>query len=185
MTPKQRKFADEWLIDHNASRAYTAAGYTAKNGNVSRVEGCKLLANPNIFSYTTDQQQKLANKMEITRERIAEEYARLAFSDASRVMTWGPSGVELKDSTLLSEHDRRAVSEVAQTISAEGGSLRLRMHDKKGALDSLAKHLGMFGDSVRVPQKQELPEFVNLGQDEDEPAEKFQDDYDADESASH
>ena len=48
LTPKQNRFAEEYLIDLNGAAAYVRAGYKAKNGNVAAVEACKLLRKPNI-----------------------------------------------------------------------------------------------------------------------------------------
>jgi hypothetical protein len=74
-------------------------------------------------------------------ERIVEEYAALAFSDMRRFLDWGPEGVELRPSGLLTDAEARCVAEVAETSA---GSRRLKLHDKKGALDSLARCLGLF-----------------------------------------
>ena len=48
LTPKRRRFVEEYLIDLNGAGAYVRAGYTAKNGNVAAVEASRLLSNPNI-----------------------------------------------------------------------------------------------------------------------------------------
>ena len=74
-------------------------------------------------------------------ERIIEEYAALAFSDLRRFLDWGPDGVELKSSVALTDAEARCVAEVSETSA---GSRRLKLHDKKGALDSLARCLGLF-----------------------------------------
>ena len=59
-------------------------------------------------------------------------------------MKWGPDGVTLRDSSELTDDEAAMVAEVVQTTTDKGGSIRLKLHDKKGALDSIAKHLGLF-----------------------------------------
>ena len=59
MTDKQRKFADEYLIDCNATRAYKAAYPKIKSDEAARVNGCKLLTNTNIKAYIEEQLEKI------------------------------------------------------------------------------------------------------------------------------
>jgi hypothetical protein len=75
---------------------------------------------------------------DITRERIMNELAKIAFADPRDVMKWGPEGLTLLDSDQLSEDGIATVAEVCETRTKDGGSLRLKMHDKVKALDSLA-----------------------------------------------
>ena len=54
------------------------------------------------------------------------------------------------DSKKISESDRRAIAEVVETQTRDGGTTRIKLHDKKGALDSLARHLGLFVEHHEV-----------------------------------
>lgn len=47
LTPKQKLFADEYLIDLNATRAYKAAYKSCKKDETANVNGSKLLRLPN------------------------------------------------------------------------------------------------------------------------------------------
>lgn len=141
LTPKQARFVEEYLIDLNASQAAIRAGYSAKNANV---EGARLLANASIAAAVAEAQQARSERTQITQDRVLKEYARLAFSDMRNLMAWDASGLSLKTSADLTEDVAACVAEVTQTVTKEGGSMKLKVHDKKGALDSVAKHLGMF-----------------------------------------
>jgi hypothetical protein len=85
-----------------------------------------------------------------------QEYARLAFADLRRVASWDMEGVHFHDSAALDDQDAAAIAEVhedTRMVSTEQGDIRtvkkrLKMHDKKGALDSLAKHLRLFSDDT-------------------------------------
>ncbi len=42
------------------------------------------------------------------------------------------------------------LTEISQTKVKDGGSVKFKLHDKKGALDSVARHLGMFNDKLAL-----------------------------------
>ena len=72
------------------------------------------------------------------------------FQDPRGVMRWGPDGVALKDSNDLTRDEAVCISEVSQTVSAGGGTLKVKLHDKLRALELLGKHVGMFAEKVQV-----------------------------------
>ena len=51
MTKKQKIFADEYLIDLNATRAYRVAYPSVKKDEVARANGSRLLTNANVAEY--------------------------------------------------------------------------------------------------------------------------------------
>ena len=53
-----------------------------------------------------------------------------------------------------------AISEVSETRTEQGVGVRVKLYDKKGALDSLAKHLGMFVERHQVAARVEQAERV-------------------------
>ena len=79
---------------------------------------------------------------------MLEELARIGFSDMRRFTTWGPDGVRMHASAALDEDSARCVAEVSQTINAQGGALKFKLHDKVSALTLVGKHLGMFVDRL-------------------------------------
>ena len=147
LNEKQKKFVLEYAADSNASRAARAAGYSKKTAGV---KGCMLLKVAKVHKAVEEKIEATLARLGITHERILKEYRRLAFANNKRVMRWGPNGVLLKDSDTLSKEDSAAVAEVSETTSKDGGSLRLKMHDKKGALDALAKMSKMFVEKIEV-----------------------------------
>ena len=60
-------------------------------------------------------------------------------------MTWGPGGVELFDSSSLTDADAAMISEVSESISQSGSSVKVKLHSKLDALEKLAKHVGVYG----------------------------------------
>ena len=77
-----------------------------------------------------------------------QEYARIAFADLRRVADWGPDGLVLKTPEALTDADAAAISEIT-TVGAGSRQYRVKLYDKKAALDAIARHLGMFVPSGR------------------------------------
>lgn len=143
MTPRQQRFVEEYLVDLNASAAARRAGYAVKRADQQALEN---LRKPEIGAAIAERQKALQQKVGITQERVLNELAKIAFGDQRRVMTWGPRGVELRASDILTDDDAAAVAEVSETRTKDGGSLKLKTHDKVGALKLLGEHLGLFND---------------------------------------
>ena len=76
LTDKQKRFADEYLIDMNATAAYLRAGYNSSEA-AARVSASKLLTNPNIVEYIEAKQKRLEKKTEMTQEWVLEKYKEL------------------------------------------------------------------------------------------------------------
>ena len=62
LTAKQRIFANEYLIDMNATRAYKKAYASCKKDETARVNGSKLLTNTNVKEYIEEQLKKIEDK---------------------------------------------------------------------------------------------------------------------------
>lgn len=61
MTDRQRKFADEFVFDCNATRAYKAAYPNIKNDSVARANGSRLLANADIKRYIQEKLDEISS----------------------------------------------------------------------------------------------------------------------------
>lgn len=146
MTPKQNRFVQEYLIDLNATQAAIRAGYSAKTADKI---GTQLLGKTSVAEAITIEQEARATRTGITADRVLQEYAILGFSDLADFIEWKGQTATLKDSASLDKLKRRAISEITQTESG----LKIKLHDKKGALDSVARHLGMFNDKMALTGK--------------------------------
>ena len=80
LTPKQKRFADEYLVDLNGTRAYKTAYPNIKKEETAAACASKLLRKANIADYIKKQQQELQQKTKITQERVLQELANIAFS---------------------------------------------------------------------------------------------------------
>ena len=82
LTPKQKAFVSEYLIDLNATQAAIRAGYSPKTANE---QGARLLANVSIAQTIQKAMQDREQRTEITQDRVLQEYARLAFYDPRKL----------------------------------------------------------------------------------------------------
>lgn len=145
--PSHEIFAREWLTHFNATKAAIAAGYSRKTATNLGHKALKLPAVQAII------QRELARRFQgydVNQERIIKELVKIAFSDMSEFISWGPDGIEIKWSDNLNEMQTGAVAEVSQT-KGKGkipNSVKFRLHDKLKALEMLGKYLGLFPDKV-------------------------------------
>lgn len=65
MNAKQQRFAQEYLIDSNATQAAIRAGYAPKDADV---QGSRLLGNIGIAEYIKERTQSIADRLGITAE---------------------------------------------------------------------------------------------------------------------
>lgn len=150
LTDKQKLFCKEYLVDLNATQAAIRAGYSADSASVI---GSETLGKPYIQEEVQRLMEKRSKRTEITADRVLKELARIGFSDPRRVMKWNGETMIVEDSEQLSEDDAACVSEVCSTTTKDGGSIKLKMHDKIAALDKLGKHLKLFTDVSDVNHK--------------------------------
>lgn len=143
LTDKQALFIEEYLVDMNASAAARRAGYSP---DTAAAIGHENLRKPEIAAAIEEAQQAHIRSLGITRERVLEELAGIAFANPRAVMSWGPGGVVLRPSEELTDGEAALVAEVAE--GKDG--IKCKLHSKLGALDKLFKHLGL-----DAPQKHE------------------------------
>ncbi len=139
-TPRQEKFIEEYIAKGNAAEAARNAGYSVKTAD--RI-GHALLRNLEIADEIARRRAEI-RKTSITPERIVREYLQLLNANMKDYAAWGPGGVKPRPSDTLTEEQTAAISEIAETQSG----IKIKLHDKKGILDSLARIAGMFVEKV-------------------------------------
>ncbi len=79
------------------------------------------------------------------------EYAALAFADMGDYVSWGPLGMKVNPSDALPEGATKAITEVTETFTTGGISVKLKLADKKANLDSICRMLG-----YNAPEKRDI-----------------------------
>lgn len=157
LTAKQRRFADEYLIDLNATAAYKRAGYAAE-GNSAEVNASRLLSNAKVAEYIQAAMDERSQETKIDANKVLSEIGKLAFADIRKVFD--------SEGRLLPIH--QLPDEIAASISSievvtsrvPGGepadvehTSKIKFWDKRGSLELLGKHLKLFTDKTELTGK--------------------------------
>lgn len=155
LTGKQKRFCEEYIFDFNATRAAKEAGYSQ---DTAYSIGNENLKKPEIRAYISELQSDLERTAGISRLRVLREYEKLAFSSIAHLHnTW----ITRRDFETLTEEQKACISEIqTQTrteINAEEEPVqvdfvKIKLHDKQRALDSISKMLG-FNAAEKVEVK--------------------------------
>ena len=130
------RFVEEYLTDFNGTKAAIRAGYSPKG---ARFQASRLLANVDVQAELAQRARAIKAPEAMTLEDAVIELSKLARADTATYASWGPLGVQLEASERLPEGATAAVIEVTETISNSGRTVRFKLHDKRGALESLIK----------------------------------------------
>lgn len=160
LNAKQQRFADEYLVDLNATQAAIRAGYSAKTAGQI---GERLLKNVEIAAAIQNGIEARAQRTQITQDRVLSELAKLGFSDIRRAVTWranvtgmheeedGTQRLAVTNEVCLIDSDQiddDTAASIAEISQSDRGGLKVKFHDKRGALVDIGRHLGMFKDKI-------------------------------------
>ena len=137
LSERQRRFADEFLRNGNASAAARRAGYAPKS---AAFQATKLRRYPGVAARIAAGIAARRRAIRIEADRVLAEYARIAFADIGRVADWSHQRLHLKPKRRVARDDSAAIERIDAT---RGVTLRLTLYDKVYALDMLARHLGL------------------------------------------
>lgn len=146
MTEKQKIFADEYLIDLNATRAYRVAYPSVKKDETAAQAGSRMLRNVKVASYIQERMEERQKRTEITQDRVLEELAAIAFAKATDYAEVKEGQVIIKDTANLDKQQARAIAGIKEGKFG----IEVKLNDKEKALELLGRHLGMFKDKLEV-----------------------------------
>lgn len=144
-TEKQKRFADEYLIDLNAKQAAIRSGYSAKT---AEVQGSRLLSNAKVQAYIAQKQKIIQETTNVTIEWVIGEL----------VDTY--------------EHCRQKIA-VLDHEGNETGEWRFEPASAVRTLELLGKHLGMFKEKIEVGGNEGKPINIEVNDVKSRLIEKF------------
>lgn len=165
---KHEAFAQALAKGEPADAAYVQAGFKPNRGNASVLKHKQNIVNrvAEILERNEANEikanEKVIEKLSITKERVAAELSKIAFLDIRSAVRWGispidtnaaeasPNGlgiypVELVPSSEISDEAAAAISEVSLTQTG----IKIKMHDKRAALMDLAKLMGFVTERLQ------------------------------------
>lgn len=146
MTEKQKIFADEYLIDLNATRAYKVAYPSVKKDETAAQAGSRMLRNVKVAAYIQERMEERQKRTEITQDRVLQELAAIAFAKATDYAEIKNECVRIRDTAELDEQQIRALAGIEEGKFG----IKVKLNDKEKSLELLGRHLGMFKDKVEV-----------------------------------
>ena len=146
LTPKQKLFADEYLIDLNATRAYKAAYKSVKKDETARTNGSRMLTNANVSKYIKERMNERSKRTEITQDNVLKELATIAFAKVTDFVTIENGVVIVKDTKDIPKDLLPAIA----SIKEGKNGIEVSFYNKDKSLELLGRHLGMFNDKIEV-----------------------------------
>lgn len=146
MTDKQKIFADEYLIDLNATRAYRVAYPNVKKDETAAAAAARMLRNVKVAKYISDRMKERQERTEVTQDRVVQELAASAFAKATDYVEIRGGRVVIKDTSQLEDNQIRAIAGIKE--GANG--IEIKLNDKEKALELLGRHLGMWNDKLDI-----------------------------------
>lgn len=171
LTKCRKRFADEYLIDLNGTRAYKAAYPNVKNDDTAAAAAARLLRDVKVQEYIDKRMKDREKRTEVTQDMVIRELAAIAFSNASDFakVIEKPAVITMENGTRLplmdDDGEPLMVKDVELTLTdnlspeqkkALSGikhgkyGIEVASCDKIRALELLGRHLGMFKDKVEI-----------------------------------
>ncbi|MBU3193480.1 terminase small subunit [Clostridium algidicarnis] len=166
LTPKQKIFVDEYLVDLNATRAYKVAYPSCKKEETINAAASRMLRNVKVKGYIDKRMKDREKRTEITQDFVLKELYSIAAakgSDFSKIVEKSYmkpildkegnkidgeevfyKDVEFVLTDDLPEDKKKAIAAIKQTKYG----IEVATCDKVRALELLGKHLGMFTDKI-------------------------------------
>lgn len=135
---KYEVFCRTYINCWNGTESAREAGYAASNASQAAVG---LLARPDIQKRIQELMKDRLDNYRATADRITQELSAIAFTDMTKVLeSLRGNKAVFRDLQAIPLEVRAAIKGIKQT--KEG--VEVTFHDKIGAIEILAKHLGYF-----------------------------------------
>lgn len=154
LTDRDRRFADEYLIDFDAKHAAIRAGYSESTArNAAAWIKADNPEKPKLRELIDRKMADLSRRTGITAERVLRELANVAFVNFDDVVG--------DDGKILPRAQRADLAAIAgyKVKDGETDEHEVKFHDKLRALELIGKHLGMFTENVRITN--DVPNIVD------------------------
>lgn len=146
MNERRARFAQEYLIDLNATQAAIRAGYSPKTAHS---QGERLLRDVEVAAAIQAAKADRSGRTTLSQDKVLEEVAVLAHSCVTDYMV-GQDG-RLCPAPGRPDSVMRAVSSVKyRTLVGGITEVEFKLWDKPGTLRLAAQHLGMLEETVNL-----------------------------------
>ena len=164
---RHERFAQEVAKGKTLGEAYEIAGYAPNSGNPS-----SLAVKPQVAERINKIKENAVVRAEISIARTREEMAKLGFANIMDYVTVGADGLPFTDFSRVTRDQGAAIQEMTvetrtdYQTNAEGEReavpvrrVRFKLADKRAALETLGKHLGMFVERHEIGRPGEFDQM--------------------------
>lgn len=165
LKPEHMAVVDTWFVNGCLSKRQAALDHGYKNHS-------QLFTRPDVKAYIRECMAKRQEYMAMSEADIIRRLEQIASADFGDLLEVNPDGTAWIDMANLTPDLRAAISEYrveayTETDYGEDGPVsrpvkkfRVKLHDKKAALDSLARIHGMNKDKMEVATSQNLVDQI-------------------------
>ena len=155
MTPKQKRFVEEYLIDLNATQAAIRAGYSKKTAQIIGFENLKKPIIADAIGFVLAERSK---KTKIDSAWVLKRAALLADFNLNRFLTVTDDGLAIFDFTDATDDDWFCISEYTTDLINKGAGefkyaatrVKLKTFDRLRALELVGKHVDVNAFKDRI-----------------------------------
>ena len=157
LTEKQKLFADEYLIDLNATRAYRKAYPDVKRDETAAQAGSRLLRNVKVDDYIKERMNKRAERTEVTQDMVLKELAKIGFAQITDFVEVDEQNNVIVRAT--GDIDKNKIGAIAGIKESQSG-VEIKMNDKVKALELLGRHLAMFTNKQEITATVSYEDYI-------------------------
>ena len=146
MRERDKRFAEEYIIDLNASAAAIRAGFSPKTAkDAAAWIHPDHPTKPQLRALIDQLNAERSRRTGVTADRVIAELAKIAFVNAEDLID--------PDTAKVLPTARREDKAAIQSVTVKSGRTEereIKLADKTRALELLGKHLGVFAENVKI-----------------------------------
>lgn len=176
LTEKQKRFANEYLIDLNATRAYREVYKSVKSDEVAKAAASRLLTNVNLSEYINKKMKAREIRTEISQDDVIKELAKIGFANLKDYLEYktvktivendektGEPIIDYKQIVDTIDSKNVDMSVIQEISIAKDGTFKFKLYDKQKALELIGKHLNMFTDNIKIKGDENTEITIKIG----------------------
>lgn len=159
LTPKQRRFVEEYLLDMNATKAAIRAGYSKQTANQ---QGPRLLENQDVRNAIDASKAKRSEKLEVDSEYVLRRLVEECEADLADLYTDVGDLKPIEDWPEVWRRGLVAGVEVEALFEGHGEQRKQIGYVKRVRLSDRLRRLELIGKHIRVNAFQETVQHKGL-----------------------
>ncbi|RXG18724.1 phage terminase small subunit [Leeuwenhoekiella aestuarii] len=144
LTPRQKRFCEEYVIDLNQTQAAIRAGYAKRS---AKEQASRLLTKDNILDYVQKLKDGVFEKLNFTHQDVIQKLDQWVNSDITIVLGLSVDEVkslpiEVRKLIKSFKHKRKTIKTQDKTVVED--YIECSFVDKESALEMINKHNGFY-----------------------------------------